>query len=172
MLPLPPTQRRTLDAVQGWLLLGNAREARAEFDQLPTAAQDHPDTLPTRYELLTQETAWEEAYRVACALVESTPDELTGYVWRAYAARRMPGGGLDRAFEALKPGLDRFPREPLIHFNLACYCCQLGRLDEARRWLAQALAHGGDAIQELIKTDPDLEPLRAEPSAPGPSEKD
>ena len=34
---------------------------------------------------------------------------------------------------------NRFPKEATIPFNLACYACQLGRLDEAREKLAKAI---------------------------------
>jgi len=50
-----------------------------------------------------------------------------------------------------------------MRYNLACYSCQLGRLDEARDWLKKAIALvGADTIKEMAATDPDLEPLRAE----------
>jgi hypothetical protein len=55
----------------------------------------------------------------------------------------------------------RFPGESVIPYNLACYACQLGEMDAARRWLAKAVQVGGRAmIRRMAQDDPDLLPLR------------
>lgn len=55
---------------------------------------------------------------------------------------------------------DKFPDQWLIPYNLACYACQLGRLDEAREWFRRALTMGdGKAIKLEALNDPDLAPL-------------
>jgi hypothetical protein len=47
-----------------------------------------------------------------------------------------------------------------ISYNLACYTCQLGRLDEARQWFHRALTLGDEkAIKLEALDDPDLAPL-------------
>ena len=58
------------------------------------------------------------------------------------------------------PAAERFPKEVLVRFNLACYACQMQRLDEARQWLERAFQIGGKAdikVQALL--DDDLQPL-------------
>jgi hypothetical protein len=35
----------------------------------------------------------------------------------------------------LIPVIDKFPNEWLMLFNLACYSCRLGKLEEAMQWL-------------------------------------
>ena len=72
----------------------------------------------------------------------------------------MRGGGLPRAWDILRPTADRFPTEPTVAFNLACYACQMGRLEEAREWLAKAIALGGEPIAKMAQEDEDLKPLR------------
>jgi hypothetical protein len=53
-----------------------------------------------------------------------------------------------------------------MRYNLACYCCQLGELEEARRWLHKAIALAGAAeIKKMGIDDPDLLGLRAEIAA-------
>jgi hypothetical protein len=38
----------------------------------------------------------------------------------------------------LKPVLDRFAKNPILPYNLACCACQLGNLKEAKTWLQKA----------------------------------
>jgi hypothetical protein len=49
----------------------------------------------------------------------------------------------------------------LLHYNLDCYACQLGRPDEAMQRLARAidLNTAGCDIRLEALDDPDLEPL-------------
>ena len=53
-----------------------------------------------------------------------------------------------------------FPDEWLITYNLACYLCQMNRLDEAEEMLAEAIASGGEKVDQLATEDEDLAPLR------------
>ena len=47
-----------------------------------------------------------------------------------------------------------------MHYNLACYECQLGRLAEAKRWLVAAFELGNPRQTKLMALDdPDLRPL-------------
>ena len=64
------------------------------------------------------------------------------------------------AWNALLPVVDKFPDDPIIRYNLACYACQLGDLKEAWTWLQAAidLASKTD-IRKMALDDPDLEPL-------------
>ncbi len=56
--------------------------------------------------------------------------------------------------------VDKYPNSPTMRFNLACYECQLGRLETAKRWLAKAFALGDAKQMKLAALEgPDLEPL-------------
>jgi hypothetical protein len=56
--------------------------------------------------------------------------------------------------------VDKFPKDATMRYNLACYKCQLGRLDQARAWLEKAFAIGDARKMKLAALDdPDLEPL-------------
>jgi len=55
---------------------------------------------------------------------------------------------------------DKFPDQDMISYNLARYCCQLGRLKEAMRWLWKAIDLAGKKdIRLTALEEPDLEPL-------------
>ena len=74
----------------------------------------------------------------------------------------MKGGSVKAAWDALLPAADKFPSQPMIAFNLACYACQLGRLEEAGEWLRKAIDLGDEKeIKTRALDDPDLEPLWA-----------
>lgn len=56
--------------------------------------------------------------------------------------------------------VNRFERDHVIYYNLACYECQLGRLEQAMQWLEMAFLLGGMRRMKLAALDdPDLEPL-------------
>ena len=86
---------------------------------------------------------------------------------RSYAIRRAPGGGVQAAYDALKPAAERLSDLEQVTFNLACYACQLGRLQEAREWLAKAFAAAERSgrvklrRQEALE-EADLQPLWSE----------
>jgi hypothetical protein len=64
---------------------------------------------------------------------------------------------------ALLPAADKFPKDWAISYNLACYSCLMGRLEDAWDWLEMAFKVG-DQNQLKLKAldDPDLEQLWAE----------
>ena len=85
------------------------------------------------------------------------PDDAGHWIQRAYVVRRARN--IEEARVILLEAMERHPKESIIRFNLACYEAQLGRLEEARAFLAQACRLNPGCV-ELAKTDPDLEPLR------------
>ena len=93
-------------------------------------------------------------------ITRQVPDFAAGWLHLAYATRRATGGGEQAAFEILNMVTEKFPEEPIIPYNLACYVCQIGRLPEARDWLKRAFAMG-DArqIKLMALKDADLKPL-------------
>ena len=116
-----------------------------------------------RWTLCVQNKNWAEALEIARSEMAATPDEASGWLHHAYALRRVPDGGLPRAWEALRPAAEKFPAEPVIAYNLSCYACQLQQLDVARHWLKQAMKIGGkEAIRKMALADDDLRPLWTE----------
>lgn len=157
---LEPPDAFFLNAAIGWLQLGRAAEAVAELDRISPEHQERPEVLEVRWVACVALKDWDAATRVAERLVTLAPDRPNGWLHRAYALRRAESGGLEQAWEALRPAAERFPREPIIPYNLACYACQMGRLDEARQWFQRALDLGDRAtLKEMALHDADLQPL-------------
>src|SRR5258705_7224706 len=127
-----------LRAAEGWLGLGDHESANQELEGISMDCQAHPAVLGTRYCVYAAEKKWDACVEVGRKLVELEPKESFGWVNRSYALRRAPGGGVQAAYDALKPAAERLDDLEHVTFNLACYACQLGNLEVARAWLAQA----------------------------------
>jgi len=161
MSPLPHPDNLHFEAAQGWLLLGDAAAARGELAQMAPASRDEPQVLEFEWALEAQAHAWTEAVRVAERLIELAPRRAFGWIHRAYALRRVEGGGLEQAWAALRPAFEKFPRQFLIPYNLACYAAQMGRPDDAWEWLQRAFASANqpETIRRMALADTDLETL-------------
>jgi len=157
---LPAPQSHRLLAASGWLELGCAQEALAELEQLSGADRRHPDVLELEWLIRAELKQWEAALSLASRLVELAPERASGWLHRAYAMRRVPEGGVQRARELLLAAVEKFPEESVIPYNLACYACVLGDLDEARAWFGRACRAGRkDALKSMALKDDDLKPL-------------
>lgn len=163
MLKLEPPDTYYLSAAIGWLELGDRTEAWAELGRIRPAFQKSPEVLEVTWLLNASEQDWPAALITARALMENEPALSAGWLHQAYALRRVPGGGLQAAWDALLPVAERFPKEATIPYNLSCYACQLGRLDHARHWLRTALRIGNKAhIKLMALADTDLQSLWTE----------
>ena len=131
--------------------------------KISPALQIHPDVLEVRWVLLAEQKRWTTALEIARALLKHAPQRPSGWLHQAYSLRRASKDGIEKAWNALVPAYEKFPREPTISYNLSCYACQMRRLDEARVWLRRALKIGGkDKIKRLALEDPDLKVLWGE----------
>ena len=160
MQEIGPPDSHHVKAATGWLELGNRGEALAELALVSAANLQHPAVLELRWMILAGQERWEAALDVATTLLSSAPDHSAGWLHRAYSLRRTPNGSIEKAWEALLPAADKFPKEPIIFYNLSCYACQMNRLDDARQWFQRALKAGKkDKIKIMALADADLKPL-------------
>jgi hypothetical protein len=163
MCPLEPPDTHYLLHAVGWLELGNIAEAKVELAQVRSSVQMHPDVLEVRWMICAEERQWDEGLSVARALLHSAPERPSGWLHQAYALRRVSNGGLQRAWDALLPAFEKFPRVEIIAYNLSCYACQMNQLDSARLWLKRAISIGNkDRVKQRALEDTDLEALWAE----------
>ena len=159
--PLELHDQRHLEAAQGWFELGNCIEATVELDQITPGMRGHPSVLEVRFHIYAAAKKWESAIEIAKAISEFAPDNPFGFIHQAYSLHELKR--TQEAWNVLLPVVDKFPKEYIIRYNLACYACQLGNLQEARAWLKKA-SNLADPKQVKIMAlkDPDLEPLREE----------
>jgi tetratricopeptide (TPR) repeat protein len=74
---------------------------------------------------------------VAKRLAEFQPHDIQWTISLAYATRRADS--IQAAKEILLNAESRFPKEAIIKYNLACYFCQLGDIENAKSYLKKAI---------------------------------
>jgi Thioredoxin domain-containing protein len=146
-----------LEAARGWLGLGNWREANEELDQITPVLRAHADVLRVRWEVCTQANQWELGYEIANALAAKRPRDSFGVIHAAYALCQLER--TQSAHDLLSGVLEQFPKDQAIRYDLARYCCQLGKLKEAMDHLERAIDLAGNDIRHRALDDPALEPL-------------
>lgn len=161
---LPHPDDLHLRAAQGWLELGNPAEAELELQHLSPLSRAHPDVLELRWHLHAQAKQWEACLVVAQRMIEFGPQRAEAWIHRSFALHELKR--TQEAHDQLRPGLKLFPGVWTIPYNLACYCAQLGLLDDARQWLRKATAIDSEAVKRSAADDPDLQPLRDHPGPP------
>jgi predicted Zn-dependent protease len=158
MQPLDPPDSLHLQAAQGWIELGNPVEADAELGKITPQHRGHPAVLELRWEICAKEKKWDAALEIASALVQVVPDHPLGWVHRSFCLHE-----LERTAEArdnLLRVVDKFPGDAIMLYNLACYECRLGRLEQTMHWLRAAFDIGDpQELKPMALKDPDLEPL-------------
>jgi len=156
--PLEPPDTHHLQAAQGWLELGNHIEAIEELENIAPQLRAHPEALKVRWEIYAAAKKWEAALDIAAAIVQLDPEDPRGWVHRSYALHELKRTA--EARENLLRVVEKFPISATMRYNLACYECQLGRLERAKEWLEKAFALGDAKGMKLAALDdPDLQPL-------------
>jgi tetratricopeptide (TPR) repeat protein len=156
---LEPADKFILDAAGGWLMLGNAAEAKLELEKISAKAARSPEALMLAWDIQAQAHDWQAAVKTGQSLIQQAPESPEGYIKLAYALHELKR--TREAWDTLAPVGERFGENWLIPYNLACYACQLGRADEALKLLRRALRHGDrEQIQSMALNDGDLQPIR------------
>ena len=158
MNALTHAERFQLEAAEGWLMLGNPIEAHEELEKVTGNASYHPAVLSMRWQVYAAARWWEAAYVVAKALCELAPHSAEAWICQANTLRNYKG--VIEAWSMLLGVVNKFPKDAIIRYNLACYASQLGLLEESCGWLVQAFEME-EAVQLKLAAiyDPDLQPL-------------
>lgn len=150
---------RHLQAAQGFLELGLPLDANEELEQIEPEMRTLSPVLAMRVAIYQKLEAWGLMEVVAGGLCKRHPHEPEWHILWAYATRGA--FSLERASGVLMNAVQRFPEEPTIHYNLACYEAQLGNLELARGRLAEAIRLE-PMYREMALNDPDLVVLQRE----------
>lgn len=147
-----------LKAAQGWIQLAVWDAANEELESITPQLRAHPDVLKVRFGVYLAARHFELAIAAADALVKILPEDPEGWIHRSYALHEMERTA--EAQEQLRPAAEKFPQDWLVQYNLACYACQLGELDEAHAFLERAIALGeAEKVKLMALDDPALSPL-------------
>jgi len=155
-MPLLPDDHRHLTAAEGYATLGMFLDADAELEQIDAEVRHVAEVLAVRLEIYRGLEKWELMQTVAGRLAAHDPDNAQWSISLAYATRRAQS--IEAARRILLEAVERLPKEPIIHYNLACYECQRGELEVAKARLAHAFKLA-PKCRLMALDDDDLAPL-------------
>lgn len=151
------SSRKRLTYALGYIELGMLRDARGELARLTKDERDAPEALAVRVELAMAEDEWAQVVRLAPKVAEIAPGVERPWIAWAYALREL--GDIVEARMVLQRGAETIEKPTvLVDYNLACYDCLLGDLDEARRRLARVFKKE-PGWRAQAKEDPDLKEM-------------
>jgi tetratricopeptide (TPR) repeat protein len=155
---VPPPDVFCVNAAMGWLELGNPKEALSELQQISPMYASHPDVLEVKWHIWARMDRWDCSLPIAKTICEVAPDRPQGWLHQAVSLYRLKK--TEEAWNLLLPMADKFPQSWVIPYDLACYACQLGKLEEGRAWLRKAFRLGeAEEVRSAALSDPDLEQL-------------
>lgn len=149
-----------LRAVAGWMELGLPGEGLSELADLAPALRQHPEILKIQFSILRPLRRFSEALDTAEQITHHAPGDKWGWLYRSHALHWL--GRSSEAYSQLRPLREKFPQAFEVPYDLACYCAQTGRVEEARQLIQECLVLSGakkDEVQAMARQDPDLLPL-------------
>jgi len=146
-----------LIAALGYHELGMHQDGMDELNRISSNDRLRHEVIGIQLSMLQAMGEWERGALVAREAVSKFPDAGDLYLAGAYCIRRSEG--LEAAFEFLKQGATCLSDEPCYWFNLGCYHCQLGWLEDARDCVERAIGLD-EKYRRLAEEDEDLVPLR------------
>jgi hypothetical protein len=155
---LAPPDCHFVDAAMGWLELGNPTEALVELAHITSAVKNDPLVLETKWQIFARTEKWNESLPVAQTICDVAPGSPQGWLHQAVSLYRL--NRTQEAWNLLLPMAKRFPKSWVIAYDLACYACQLSKVEDGRRWLRKAFKLGEPTeVKLLALADPDLKVL-------------
>ena len=147
---------RHLNASIGYLELGMLEESAGELENLPPEDRTSSAVLGLRLEIYRSAKKWTLMEVIARELWKRHQDDPVNWNNLAWVVRRKES--IEAAQTILIEALEKFPNEALITYNFGCYACQLGDMDNAKRFVGEAIKL--DSKYKLMALDDaDLEPL-------------
>jgi len=146
-----------LEAAEGWLELGDWLSADGELDLITPQLRAHPSVLVVRAMIYFKAKNWIGLIEISETLTKMLPKQSQGWIHRSFALHELKK--TQEAFDRLAPVADRFPKEWIVPYNLACYAAQLGNIQESEAWFKKAMAIDEHTVKRSAIDDPDLDPL-------------
>jgi tetratricopeptide (TPR) repeat protein len=155
-MPLEQPDAQHCQAAAGYVELGMFLEANTELDRIDPFNRAAPEVLALRIAICHGLQKWELMQELAERLADFQPDSIQWIISLAYATRRA--NSIEAAKEILLTAEPRFPSEGIIKYNLACYFCQLGEIENAKNHLRKAFEINS-GWRTAALDDADLKPL-------------
>jgi hypothetical protein len=153
---LNPSEIFDLMTVQEMLDSDRMSSARECMQKISPEKHHHPSVLYVSYQIHAKAGEWPEAIHIADCLLAKIPDSPSARVILAETMCNKPGGSFLEGKEVLLKAESDFPGNFLIVFKLAGYCVQLLELEEAHKWIKQAIAIDGERVALFAAKDRNL----------------
>ena len=155
-MPLEPPDQQHWQSAVGYVELGMFQEANDQLEEIDPFCRAAPEVLAVRIAIYHGLHKWELMAEIAKRLVDFQPEDVQWTISLAYATRRA--NSTEAAKQILLNAESKFPNEPIIKYNLACYFCQTEDIETAKSDLKKTLEI--DSIWRLkALDDEDLKPL-------------
>jgi tetratricopeptide (TPR) repeat protein len=150
-------------AAEGWIELGNLKEALEELDQIGSPGRTHWAVLHLRWSILSKLKKWDRCLVVGRALTAGYPRDPCS--WRLLAETYYLMGDFEKAYRVAAANAADFPNSWNLLYDAACYSCLIGKFEEAQRYFNMALDVGdSELIRQQALDDPELKALWNNPS--------
>ena len=126
--------QRTLKASIGYLELGMLEEAAGELESLQPEIKNSTAVLCVRLEIYRVARNWTLMEVVARELWKRHQDEAV--YWNNLVRRK---DSIEAAQIILLEALEKFPNDAMTTYNLGCYSCLLGDMDNAKKLVRDAI---------------------------------
>ena len=156
-MPLEQPDLQHCQAAAGYVGLSMFLEANTELDKIDPFNRAAPEVLALRIAIYRGLEKWELMQEIAKRLADFQPDDIQWTISFAYATRRADS--IPAAKEVLLNAESKFPKEAAIKYNLACYFCQTGEIQNAKNYLKKAFEIDLNWRVAALE-DADLKPIR------------
>jgi len=129
--------QRELNASIGYLELGMYVEALDELERIQPEERNSSTVLWLRLEIYRTAKNWNLMEIVARELLKRQPDDPDYWNDLAFSIRRKDS--IKAAQTLLLEALEKFPNDATTRYNLGCYACQLGDMEEAKKFVGEAI---------------------------------
>lgn len=130
------------------------------IDQLPEPTRSKEEAKLLEGEALRALGRWQEAIAPLTTASRESPQRLEAWLGLGWCYKRL--GRLDEAIAVLEQGLAAAPKQPILHYNLACYHSLAGNASTAVEHLTQAISKDG-RFRALTEVERDFDPIRTDP---------
>jgi tetratricopeptide (TPR) repeat protein len=151
---MTPENEKLVEIATGYFELGMLDDAIAELTSF--GGRERLSVLSVWSAGLRMAGRWQEMLSLTRRMVELYPTEAECWASLADATRNFVS--LQAGLELLETARQRFPDDGHILFQIGCYCCQLGRLEEARAAVREAIC-SNRVWAKIAVQDRDLSPL-------------
>ena len=155
-MPLEPPDQQYWQSAVGYVELGMFQEANDQLENIDPFNRAAPEVLAVRIAIYHGLKKWELMAEIAKRLADFQPDDLQWTVSLAHATRRADS--INAAKQILLDAESKFPKEAIIKYNLACYFCQTGEIENAKGYLNKAFEIDSSWRLKALD-DEDLKPL-------------